>query len=99
MNMQTCHPIPKIILGDSQFRCAFRESFSRRSESGIQCERLLEDSSRALVSIEQGEIASAVDEHGCVCGQNLELNYVVVLNLQRPISQNAGLQLWFWRIL
>ena len=97
--MQECHPNPKIMLGSSQFRCAFRESFSRRSESGIQCERLLEDSNRALVLIEQREIASSVDEHGCVCGQHLELNHVVVLKLQRPISQTAGLQLSLWRIL
>ena len=81
-----------LLLSARQFSCAFRKPLLRSGESGIERERLPEESSGTLVLIECSEIPSTIDQHGRVDGQHLEVYYVIFLEPQRAVSQTTGLQ-------
>src|SRR5439155_27076745 len=76
----------------AQFRRAFRQSFARRSEAGIECERLSESDYRAFLLVEEVEVTPGTNQHAGIDRRNLDVEHVIVFKLHRSISQSAGLQ-------
>src|SRR5438094_757666 len=89
----------QLLLSARQFSGAFRKPLLRRPEPGIEPERLPEESDGALVLIECSEISPAIDQHGRVDGQHLEVYYVVFLEPQSAVSQATGLQAYVRRVM
>jgi hypothetical protein len=81
-----------LLLSARQFSCTFREPLLRSGESGIERERLPEESNGTLVLIECCEIPSTIDQHGRVDRQHLEVYYVIFLEPEGAVSQTTGLQ-------
>src|SRR5205809_880537 len=76
-----------------------RVRFTVEHPCGFERERFLECKDGALVLIEQSQVTSAINEHAGIGGQHLQVNHVVFLESDRPISQTASLEVRVWRVV
>ena len=81
-----------LLLSARQLSCTFRKSLLCSGESGIERERLPEESNGTLVLIECSEIPPTIDQYRRVDGQHLEVQDVSFLEPQGAVSQTTGLQ-------
>jgi hypothetical protein len=78
---------------------AFDKALLRHVEIWIELKRLVKRIDRAFVPIEMCEIASAIQQHGFVSRQDLEIYDIVFLELDCSVSQAARLQMQLSRIM